>query len=136
RALAGFAAGSPRVLIATDVAARGIHVDDVDLVVHFDPPNDHKDYLHRSGRTARAGATGTVICLIHREQRRELARLHELAGVRAEYVSVSPGATPVRDVATSGEPIVVTEPAETEAADVAGRARGGPRRRPRPGKVT
>ena len=55
RALAGFAAGHPRVLVATDVAARGIHVDDADLVVHFDPPNDAKDYLHRSGRTARAG---------------------------------------------------------------------------------
>ncbi len=55
RALAGFTAGHPRVLVATDVAARGIHVDDVDLVVHFDPPNDTKDYLHRSGRTARAG---------------------------------------------------------------------------------
>jgi len=57
RALAGFAAGHPRVLVATDVAARGIHVDDVDLVVHFDPPHDSKDYLHRSGRTARAGAS-------------------------------------------------------------------------------
>jgi len=56
RALDAFAAGYPRVLVATDVAARGIHVDDVDLVVQFDPPNDHKDYLHRSGRTARAGS--------------------------------------------------------------------------------
>src|SRR6201999_4592432 len=64
RALAGFAAGHPRVLVATDVAARGIHVDDVDLVVHFDPPEDHKDYLHRSGRTARAGASGTVISFV------------------------------------------------------------------------
>ena len=63
RALDAFAAGHPRVLVATDVAARGIHVDDVDLVVQFDPPNDHKDYLHRSGRTARAGATGMVIAL-------------------------------------------------------------------------
>ena len=59
RALDGFAAGYPRVIVATDVAARGLHVDDVGLVVHFDPPNDHKDYLHRSGRTGRAGATGT-----------------------------------------------------------------------------
>ena len=56
RALDAFAAGRTRVLVATDVAARGIHVDDVDLVVHYDPPADHKDYLHRSGRTARAGA--------------------------------------------------------------------------------
>ena len=58
RALDAFAAGRTRVLVATDVAARGIHVDDVDLVVHYDPPADHKDYLHRSGRTARAGANG------------------------------------------------------------------------------
>jgi superfamily II DNA/RNA helicase len=61
RALDAFASGRPRVLVATDVAARGIHVDDVDLVVHYDLPNDHKDYLHRSGRTARAGARGTVV---------------------------------------------------------------------------
>ncbi len=64
RALDGFAAGYPRVLVATDVAARGLHIDDVGLVVHFDPPNDHKDYLHRSGRTGRAGATGTVLALV------------------------------------------------------------------------
>ena len=56
------------MLVATDVAARGIHVDDVELVVHYDPPNDHKDYLHRSGRTARAGATGMVVALVERGQ--------------------------------------------------------------------
>ena len=60
------------MLVATDVAARGIHVDDVDLVVHFDPPNDHKDYLHRSGRTARAGNSGTVVSLAQPEQVRAL----------------------------------------------------------------
>ena len=68
RALDAFAAGRSRVLVATDVAARGIHVDDVDLVVHYDPPADHKDYLHRSGRTARAGARGTVLSLLLPEQ--------------------------------------------------------------------
>ncbi len=68
RALDAFAAGRTRVLVATDVAARGIHVDDVDLVVHYDPPADHKDYLHRSGRTARAGASGTVLSLLLPEQ--------------------------------------------------------------------
>ncbi len=62
--------GSPRVLVATDVAARGIHVDDVDLVVHFDPPNDSKDYLHRSGRTARAGATGTALTFVQPHETR------------------------------------------------------------------
>ena len=75
RALAGFAAGQPRVLVATDVAARGIHVDDVALVVHYDPPNDYKDYLHRSGRTGRAGATGAVLALVEPGQVREVSRL-------------------------------------------------------------
>ena len=60
RALAQFASGDRPVLVATNVAARGIHVDDVQIVVHFDPPEEHKSYLHRSGRTARAGAEGVV----------------------------------------------------------------------------
>jgi superfamily II DNA/RNA helicase len=107
KALAGFSAGSPRVLIATDVAARGIHVDDVDLVVHFDPSADHKDYLHRSGRTARAGASGTVVSLVHHDQRREVDRMHKQAKVSATAVDVEPGHTAVRDVATSGTPVVV-----------------------------
>src|SRR6201999_2489117 len=64
------ALGPPRVLVATDVAARGIHVDDVELVVHFDLPNDHKDYLHRSGRTARAGASGLVVTLANEAELR------------------------------------------------------------------
>jgi superfamily II DNA/RNA helicase len=107
RALSSFATGEPRVLIATDVAARGIHVDDVDLVVHFDPAGDHKDYLHRSGRTARAGASGTVVSLVFPDQRREVARLHESAKVSADSVDVEPGHDAVREMATSGTPIVV-----------------------------
>ena len=107
RALDAFAAGSPRVLVATDVAARGIHVDDVDLVVHFDPPADHKDYLHRSGRTARAGASGTVVSLVQPGQERDLAQLQRLASVEADFVRVRPGAEAVREVATSGEPFEV-----------------------------
>ena len=83
RALEAFAAGHPRVLVATDVAARGIHVDDVDLVVQFDPPEDHKDYLHRSGRTARAGASGQVVALVERGQFRDLQRMHAAAGITA-----------------------------------------------------
>src|SRR4028119_936967 len=71
RALEDFTTGHARVLVATDVAARGIHVDDVDLVVHYDPPADHKDYLHRSGRTARAGASGTVLSLDPRHPGRD-----------------------------------------------------------------
>jgi superfamily II DNA/RNA helicase len=105
RALAGFAAGHPRVLVATDVAARGIHVDDVDLVVHFDPPNDAKDYLHRSGRTARAGATGTVISLVEPSQVRPVGQLHQQAGVNPSSHRVGPGHAAVTTIATSGEPV-------------------------------
>ena len=105
RALDAFAAGHPRVLVATDVAARGIHVDDVDLVVQFDPPNDHKDYLHRSGRTARAGATGLVIALVERGQVRELQKLHDAAGVTAASDEVAAGHHVVRQIAASGVPV-------------------------------
>ncbi|MCW2621106.1 MAG: box helicase protein, partial [Frankiales bacterium] len=107
RALDDFTTGHTRVLVATDVAARGIHVNDVDLVVHFDPPADHKDYLHRSGRTARAGARGTVLSLILGDQVRDHQRLRERAGVEANAVSVTPGHPAVREVAESGEVIVV-----------------------------
>jgi superfamily II DNA/RNA helicase len=105
RALDGFAAGEPRVLVATDVAARGIHVDDVDLVVQYDPPNDPKDYLHRSGRTARAGASGLVVALAEHGQVRELQRLHDAAGITASRDEVAAGHHLVRQIATSGTPI-------------------------------
>jgi superfamily II DNA/RNA helicase len=108
RALDGFSAGRTRVMVATDVAARGIHVDDVDLVVHYDPPNDSKDYLHRSGRTARAGASGTVVSFVVPEQSRDVARMLEAASVTATTVAVRPGAAQVRELAESGEPVVVT----------------------------
>jgi superfamily II DNA/RNA helicase len=111
RALDGFTAGHPRVLVATDVAARGIHVDDVDLVVQFDPPNDHKDYLHRSGRTARAGATGMVVALVEHAQLRELQRLHQAAGVTADRHDVAAGHQVVRQLATSGTPVPPAPPA-------------------------
>ena len=75
RALKSFATGRAQALIATDVAARGIHIDAVASVIHFDPPADHKDYLHRSGRTARAGATGTVVSLVTHQQRRAVRQL-------------------------------------------------------------
>jgi superfamily II DNA/RNA helicase len=81
RALSAFAAGTVPVLVATDIAARGIHVDGIDLVVHFDPPTEPKAYLHRSGRTARAGATGTVVTLALPEQAGEVAKLHRRAQV-------------------------------------------------------
>lgn len=125
RALAAFAEGSPRVLVATDVAARGIHVDGVDLVVHYDPPNDHKDYLHRSGRTARAGARGTVVAFVAPNEVRKVRRLHEAAGVAPDVHEVRPGHEAVREVAESGEPIVVRRPARGDRRDGPGRGGAG-----------
>ncbi len=77
RALRSFTNGEVDALIATDVAARGIHVDDVSTVVHFDPPNDDKDYVHRSGRTARAGASGTVVSLVMHSEKRAVRRMQQ-----------------------------------------------------------
>jgi len=97
RALAAFAAGRVPILVATDIAARGIHVEGVDLVVHFDPPAEHKAYLHRSGRTARAGAAGSVVTLVLPEQTAEVAELRRRAGVPAEPASSNAhGVIPVR----------------------------------------
>ena len=90
RALEGFADGSTPVLVATDIAARGIDVDDVSLVVHVDPPAEHKAYLHRAGRTARAGTSGTVVTLVMDEQTKEVAQLLRKAGVNAPEVRVAP----------------------------------------------
>jgi superfamily II DNA/RNA helicase len=83
RNLAAFAAGDARVLVATDIAARGVHVDNVDLVVHVDPPTEHKAYLHRSGRTARAGASGDVVTIVLPEQRQETRSMMRKAAIRA-----------------------------------------------------
>jgi superfamily II DNA/RNA helicase len=92
RALAAFAKGRTPVLVATDIAARGIHVDGIDLVVHFDPPAEHKAYLHRSGRTARSGASGTVVTLVLPEQSADVARLRKRAGIGAGSSSGGSGA--------------------------------------------
>ncbi len=91
RIMSAFKHGSLPVLVATDVAARGIHVDEVGLVLHADPPNGPKEYLHRAGRTARAGGTGTVVAFALPHQRRELARLTTQAGVRPVMLAAIPG---------------------------------------------
>lgn len=88
RALADFAEGKLAVLVATDVAARGIHVDDIGLVAHYDPPEDHKAYLHRSGRTARAGETGVVVTLVLWDQELEVRRLIKRVGLVAPIVKI------------------------------------------------
>jgi superfamily II DNA/RNA helicase len=114
RTLEQFKDGQATVLVATNVAARGIHVDSLDLVVNVDPPADHKDYLHRGGRTARAGESGSVVTLVTPDQRREVDRMVAAAGV-------SPQVTPVRSTgeelaritgakAPSGVPVVLTAP--------------------------
>ncbi|MFJ6279972.1 DEAD/DEAH box helicase [Arthrobacter subterraneus] len=89
RNLAEFSTGDVRVLVATDVAARGVHVDDVELVVHVDPPTEHKAYLHRSGRTARAGSDGTVVTITLPEQKGEVQKLMRAAGVDVAFENVS-----------------------------------------------
>jgi superfamily II DNA/RNA helicase len=99
RALDRFSTASRGALVATDVAARGIHVDGLDLVVHFDPPADAKTYAHRSGRTARAGATGTVVSLIDKGQRNALRRIHQDSNITATTDAVHPDHPAVRDLA-------------------------------------
>jgi superfamily II DNA/RNA helicase len=88
RALADFGAGKLPALVATDVAARGIHVDGVDTVVHFDPPEDQKAYLHRSGRTARAGESGLVVTLVLWDQHLEAERLQKRLGITQPIVEM------------------------------------------------
>jgi superfamily II DNA/RNA helicase len=131
RALAAFASGRTRVLVATDVAARGIHVDDVDLVVHYDPPNDHKDYLHRSGRTARAGATGTVVSLVEHHQKADVARIHQAAAIRPDQATVTGDHPEVRRIAESGTPITVQTLPAPRNQDRAPRNHRPPRRQRR-----
>ncbi len=86
RALAEFTAGRAQALVATDVAARGIHVDEVASVIHYDPPGDHKDYVHRSGRTARAGRGGVVVSLVQAEQVKDVRRLQRDVGLDHEII--------------------------------------------------
>jgi superfamily II DNA/RNA helicase len=88
KALHNFSSGKLKVLVATDVAARGIHVDDVDVVIHYDPPSDHKTYLHRSGRTARAGESGLVVSLVLWNQELEVKRLQKRLGLDAPIVEM------------------------------------------------
>src|SRR6202012_369770 len=99
RNLASFASGRVRVIVATDIAARGIHVDGVDLVIHADPPAEHKAYTHRSGRTARGGAEGTVVTVQTAAQAAEVRTLMRKAGVSPRAVAAAPGAAVLREIA-------------------------------------
>ncbi|MFJ1763218.1 DEAD/DEAH box helicase [Amycolatopsis sp. NPDC088138] len=91
RNLEAFSSGAAKTLVATDIAARGIHVDDVRLVIHADPPVEHKAYLHRSGRTARAGASGTVVTLMTDAQVRDVRDLTRKAGIKPTTTQLGPG---------------------------------------------
>jgi superfamily II DNA/RNA helicase len=110
RNLAAFSDGSVRVLVATDVAARGVHVDDVELVVHVDPPTEHKAYLHRSGRTARAGSEGDVVTVVLPAQERDVAQLMRKAGIQAAVQKVTAEAAPVAALVGEVAPYVKPEP--------------------------
>ncbi|MEU6642258.1 DEAD/DEAH box helicase [Saccharomonospora sp. NPDC046836] len=132
RVLADFKEGRTPVLVATDVAARGIHVDDVSLVLHVDPAGDHKDYLHRAGRTARAGASGTVVTLVTRDQRRTVRRMTDRAGVRPESAVVQPGNEELARITGARMPSGVPIVEQHHAPRASGGRRGGAPGRGRP----
>jgi superfamily II DNA/RNA helicase len=141
RNLAAFAAGTARVLVATDIAARGVHVDAVELVVHVDPPVEHKAYLHRSGRTARAGNAGDVVTVVLPEQRKELQLVMRRAGIDVRPQEVHAHSAPVTalvgDIAPYQAPAPRNDPSPTAGRPKAAESRrgrsGGARRRGRGG---
>ncbi|MGW3016047.1 DEAD/DEAH box helicase [Streptomyces longwoodensis] len=134
RTLTQFKTGHVNVLVATNVAARGIHVDNLDLVVNVDPPTDHKDYLHRGGRTARAGESGSVVTLITPHQRRGMTRLMAAAGIVPQTTQVRSGGEALHRItgaqAPSGVPVVITAPVAERPKRRGTASRG--RRRPVP----
>ena len=136
RNLDAFHSGEASVLVATDIAARGIHVDDVALVIHADPPAEHKAYLHRSGRTARAGNAGTVVTLMTSEQVRDVRDLTRAAGITPTTTRLQGATHPILLELAPGErrsrrPIVQDKPVAPRPAKSAGNAqrRGGEQRR-------
>src|SRR5699024_7174955 len=102
RNLRRFSSGEASVVVATDVAARGIHVDEVGLVIHYDAPAEHKAYLHRSGRTARAGQSGAVITMTTRQDVTDVVRMQKKAGVQARHHDASTMAKPMTVASMSG----------------------------------
>lgn len=136
RNLAAFSDGSVKVMVATDIAARGIHVDEIELVVHVDPPAEHKAYLHRSGRTARAGEEGVVVTVMLPEQRGDVRDLTRKARISAQPQQVAPGDATVTglvgDVAPYVKPAPIAPPQQQSRKPKAagapaggGRSRGG-----------
>ncbi len=134
RTLAQFKTGHVDVLVATNVAARGIHVDHLDLVVNVDPPTDHKDYLHRGGRTARAGESGSVVTLVTPNQRRDMVRLMSDAGIQPQTTQIRSGdeaLSRITGAEPSGIPVVITAPVvERPKRSASSRGRRRPARQP------
>src|ERR1700728_1369848 len=130
RHLAAFAAGTARVLVATDIAARGVHVDEVQLVVHVAPPAEHKAYLHRSGRTARAGSSGDVVTVVLPEQRRDTSALMRRAGISVAPQQVTAASEPVAQLVGEIAPYHAPAP---KTAHVQPAQRSQPRRGPNRG---
>ncbi|MFJ8857429.1 DEAD/DEAH box helicase [Streptomyces sp. NPDC102451] len=118
RTLDQFKNGQVTALVATNVAARGIHIDDLDLVVNVDPPTDHKDYLHRGGRTARAGESGSVVTLVLPEEKREMTRLMQDAGIAPRTTRIKSGDEELSKITGAREPsgiaIVIEVPQPTQ----------------------
>ncbi|MFE7889492.1 DEAD/DEAH box helicase [Streptomyces sp. NPDC057412] len=128
RTLSQFKNGQVTVLVATNVAARGIHVDNLDLVVNVDPPTDHKDYLHRGGRTARAGESGSVVTLVTPGQRRSMSRLMDAAGISPRIAQVRSGEAELSRItgaqAPSGVPVVIAAPEASRPRGTSSSSRG------------
>jgi superfamily II DNA/RNA helicase len=129
RALRSFATGRVSALVATDVAARGIHVDGVAAVVHFDPPEDAAAYLHRSGRTARAGATGVVVSLVHSEALRDTGKLQRDLGLTQQMDPIDLELVP--DEISRGRPPETAVPHREEDKPRSAKQQHGRKRRPR-----
>jgi superfamily II DNA/RNA helicase len=105
KTLGEFTDGKLAVLVATDVAARGLHIDDVDVVIHYDPPSDHKNYLHRSGRTARAGQAGLVVSLLLWNEELEIRRMLPRLGVQQPFVEMFSNDPRLADLTTWDPPV-------------------------------
>ncbi|WP_409482920.1 DEAD/DEAH box helicase [Arsenicicoccus dermatophilus] len=128
RNLDAFHDGTVETLVATDIAARGIHVDDVALVIHADPPVEHKAYLHRSGRTARAGSAGTVVTMMLDDQVQDVRALTKAAGIRPTTTRVHPEHALLRDLVPGERSFATPTDATVEAPEQrggSGRGRGG-----------
>ena len=136
RNLAAFSSGAAKVLVATDVAARGVHVDDVELVIHVDPPMEHKAYLHRSGRTARAGAEGSVVTLVLPGQEKDVKDLLRKAAITVTPVRVTPTSPEVLELVGTVAAYVTPAPkvAPQRGGGGGGRSQGANAQRKRAGR--